>query len=120
MSPPAAPCGIAAAAATRSLRTGHRSCSPICRFATAGSRSHVPAGGGTATSTSQSGAAKLAELNVKRLDVHIAGSGDIEAAPKEELNVDIAGSGNVRLLSNPQQVTTSIHGSGRLIRAASQ
>ena len=66
------------------------------------------------------GDAKLAELTTKRLDVQIAGSGNIEAAPQDELNVKIAGSGDVRLLSNPPQVHTNIHGSGRVIRAAGQ
>jgi hypothetical protein len=66
------------------------------------------------------GNAKLAELTIKRLDVHVAGSGNIEAAPQDEVNVNIAGSGDVRLLSDPPQVHTDIHGSGRVIRAAGQ
>jgi hypothetical protein len=66
------------------------------------------------------GDAKLAELTIKRLDVHVAGSGNIEAAPQDEVNVNIAGSGDVRLLSDPPQVHTDIHGSGRVIRAAAQ
>jgi hypothetical protein len=67
-----------------------------------------------------SGRAQLAELTMKRLDVHIAGSGDIEAAPRDELNVTIAGSGDVRLLSDPAQVHTKITGSGRVIRVSGQ
>lgn len=59
-------------------------------------------------------------LTIKRLDVDIAGSGDIEAAPQEALNVDIAGSGNIRLLSDPAVVHTDIKGSGRVIRASSR
>lgn len=57
---------------------------------------------------------------MKRLDVHIAGSGNIEAAPQDQVNVDIAGAGDVRLLSNPAQVHTNIMGSGRVIRASGQ
>ena len=64
------------------------------------------------------GDAKLADLTMKRLDLHIAGSGDVEAGPQDEINVNIAGSGNVRLLSDPAQVHTSIVGSGRITRAS--
>jgi hypothetical protein len=34
-------------------------------------------------SISGAGDAKLADLKMKRLDIHIAGSGDIEAAPQD-------------------------------------
>lgn len=67
-----------------------------------------------------SGSAKLAELTMKGRDVHIAGSGNIEAAPRDEANVTIAGSGDVRLFSDPAQVHTNIMGSGRVIRVSGQ
>ena len=66
------------------------------------------------------GSAKLADLTMKRFDVHIAGTGDIEAGPQDEINVNIAGSGQVRLLSDPAQVHTNIIGSGSVARASAR
>ena len=61
-----------------------------------------------------SGTARMADLAMKQLNVDIAGSGTVEAAPKDEVDVRIAGSGNVRLLSRPTQVQSKISGSGRV------
>lgn len=61
-----------------------------------------------------SGAARLAELAMKRLTVDIAGSGNVEAGPKDEADVRIAGSGNVRLLGHPTELRSKIAGSGRI------
>ena len=95
---------------------------PRLDLAVAGSASVVAQGSSERVKLSIAGAgrAQLAELTMKRLDVHIAGSGDIEAAPRDELNVTIAGSGDVRLLSDPAQVHTNITGSGRVIRVSGQ
>ena len=38
---------------------------------------------------------------MKQLTVKISGSGNIEAAPKDDADINISGSGNVRLLSRP-------------------
>ena len=46
--------------------------------------------------------------------VHIAGSGSTDIAPSEEADIHIAGSGDVNLHTNPKQLETSIHGSGRI------
>jgi len=61
-----------------------------------------------------SGDIRLNDVAMKRLTTRIAGSGNLEAAPKEEANITIAGSGNVRLLSRPATLNTKIAGSGRI------
>ncbi|HXR94563.1 MAG TPA: DUF2807 domain-containing protein [Rhizomicrobium sp.] len=62
-----------------------------------------------------SGDAKLAGLAVDRMAVHVAGSSNIDAAPKDDLDVHIAGSGTVMLHSEPHSIETHIVGSGRII-----
>ena len=64
-----------------------------------------------------SGDAKLADLAMKRIDLTIAGSGGVEAAPKEEAEISIAGSGDVHLLSRPTHLTSHVIGSGRITQA---
>ena len=44
----------------------------------------------------------------------ISGSGNVEAAPKDEADLTISGSGNVRLLSRPASLRTKVSGSGRI------
>lgn len=61
-----------------------------------------------------SGDIRLADLAMKRLTTEIAGSGNLEAGPKEEADITIAGSGNVRLLRRPATLNTKISGSGRI------
>jgi hypothetical protein len=61
-----------------------------------------------------SGDIRLNDVAMKRLTTRIAGSGNLEAAPKEEADITIAGSGNVRLLSRPDTLNTRIAGSGRI------
>ena len=61
-----------------------------------------------------SGDIRLNDVAMKRLTTKIAGSGNLEAGPKEEADITIAGSGNVRLLSRPATLNTKIAGSGRI------
>lgn len=61
-----------------------------------------------------SGDIRLNDLTMKRLTTRIAGSGNLEAGPKDEADITIAGSGNVRLLSRPATLNTKIAGSGRI------
>jgi hypothetical protein len=66
---------------------------------------------------SGSGTAWLAGVAVKQLTAKIAGSGNIEAAPKDDADISISGSGNVRLLSRPTRLKSQTAGSGRVIEA---
>ena len=61
-----------------------------------------------------SGDIRLDDVAMKRLTTRIAGSGNLEAGPKEAADITIAGSGNVRLLSRPATLNTKIAGSGRI------
>jgi hypothetical protein len=61
------------------------------------------------------GDAKLAGLAADRVAVHVAGSSQIDVAPKDDLNVHIAGSGTVTLHSEPHSIETHIAGSGRIV-----
>jgi hypothetical protein len=63
-----------------------------------------------------SGDIRLADVAIKRLTTRIAGSGNLEAGPREEADITIAGSGNVRLLSRPATLNTKIAGSGRIVQ----
>ena len=62
-----------------------------------------------------SGKMKLGQLASNNVEVHVAGSGDTEIAPKGDLEVHIAGSGKIRLLTEPKNVETHIVGSGKII-----
>jgi hypothetical protein len=57
----------------------------------------------------------MGRLTVGRLQVNIAGTGDVEVAPQDSANVSIAGAGNVRLLTEPKELTTHIAGAGRIM-----
>jgi len=59
--------------------------------------------------------AKLAGLAVDRVAVHIAGSSQIDVAPKDDLEANIVGSGTVTLHSEPKNIETHIIGSGRIV-----
>lgn len=82
------------------------------------------AGSGTITAQGQSdaveisiagsGEVKLSDLAMDRLKASIAGSGTVDAGPKSAADINIAGSGEVRLLSRPEDLSTSILGSGRV------
>lgn len=63
-----------------------------------------------------SGTARMADLAMKQLTADIAGSGTVEAAPKDEADVRIAGSGHVRLFGRPAHVQSKVSGSGRVIQ----
>jgi len=62
-----------------------------------------------------SGKMKLAQLAANNVSVHVAGSGDTEISPRDDLNVHIAGSGNIHLMTEPKHVETHIAGSGKII-----
>lgn len=62
-----------------------------------------------------SGKARMAQLAANTINLHVAGSGDAEVAPKDSLEVHIAGSGKVRLASEPKHMDTHIAGSGEII-----
>ena len=65
-----------------------------------------------------SGDAHVADLAVKNMKLDIAGSGSAEAAPQDSLDLRIAGSGELKLLSQPKQLSTKIAGSGKIIQVA--
>ena len=62
-----------------------------------------------------SGHANLGMLRARRVEVVIAGSGDVTIAPGEALKVSIMGSGDVRLMTHPAKIERSIMGSGSII-----
>lgn len=63
------------------------------------------------------GDAKLAQLAADRVSLHVAGSSNIDVAPKGDLDIHIAGSGTVTLHSEPRSIETHISGSGRIVHA---
>ena len=62
--------------------------------------------------------AKMGSLAADRVDLNIAGEGDVEVAPRDNLDVKVAGSGKVTLLSEPHNIESHIFGSGQIIHAA--
>jgi hypothetical protein len=64
-----------------------------------------------------SGHVNLGRLLARRVEVTIAGSGDVAVAPSDELKVTIMGSGDVHLTTRPAQIERHIMGSGRIIEA---
>ncbi|MGH6827562.1 MAG: GIN domain-containing protein [Rhizomicrobium sp.] len=87
---------------------------------------HV-AGAGNVTATGQTdnldlhlagaGHARLGGLSAGRVALHLAGSSNVEVAPRDDLSVHIAGAGTVVLYSEPRSIETHIAGSGRIIHA---
>ena len=67
-----------------------------------------------------SGDAKLGELAAKQVAITITGSGKVEAAPKDFAKVNITGSGDVRLLTKPASLRSTIAGSGRITQAPAE
>jgi len=65
-----------------------------------------------------SGDARLGELAARQATVHNAGSGKVEASPKDSADVRISGSGDVKLLTRPADLRTKVSGSGRITQAA--
>jgi len=61
-----------------------------------------------------SGDIDMGQVVTQISDVHIAGSGKTDIAPREEADIHIAGSGDVNLLSDPPRLETHIAGSGRI------
>ena len=66
---------------------------------------------------SVAGSSKLGvgALKARSVNLSIAGSGDVETAPQDDIHINIAGSGTVRLVTEPRRVESSVVGSGRII-----
>jgi hypothetical protein len=66
-----------------------------------------------------SGAGKvdLSDLTADAADVEISGFGKATLAPKQSADLKISGAGELRLLSQPPDLKTSISGAGKIIRA---
>ena len=58
----------------------------------------------------------LGDILAKDVHTHISGSGNTEVNVTDNLNVVIEGSGNVYYKGQPQQVNTTITGSGKVLR----
>jgi hypothetical protein len=63
------------------------------------------------------GEARFGDLAVKTMEVSIAGAGDAEIAPEDEADISIAGAGEIRLLTEPRNIKTSIAGIGNIVHA---
>ena len=61
---------------------------------------------------SGSGDASLADASVRRANIHISGSGDVDITPRDEANVHVSGSGNIRMKAMPARLNQSVSGSG--------
>jgi hypothetical protein len=61
---------------------------------------------------SGSGSAFLGDASVRRANIHISGSGDVDLTPRDEANVHVSGSGNIRMKSMPVRLNQSVSGSG--------
>jgi hypothetical protein len=64
-----------------------------------------------------SGDIDAADLPTREANVHIAGSGDAAIAPSDRAVVSIAGSGDVTLKTKPAAISRHVAGSGRIIEA---
>jgi hypothetical protein len=62
-----------------------------------------------------SGDIDAGQVAARKAEVNIGGSGNAVIAPTEEVEVHIGGSGDVTLKTNPPRVDTHIAGSGRII-----
>lgn len=60
------------------------------------------------------GTAHMKDLAVKKLNVDIAGRGEVETSPQDSADINIAGSGDVKLFSEPKHLETSIMGRGNV------
>jgi hypothetical protein len=61
---------------------------------------------------SGSGSVFLGDASVRRANIHISGSGDVDLTPRDEANVHVSGSGNIRMKSMPVRLNQSVSGSG--------
>lgn len=61
-----------------------------------------------------SGDINIGGVSAQTVTVHIAGSGNTDIAPSDEADIHIAGSGDVNLHTNPKKLETHIAGSGRI------
>ncbi len=61
---------------------------------------------------SGSGNASLGDAAVRRANIHISGSGDVDVTPRDEANVHVSGSGNIRMKAMPARLNQKVSGSG--------
>ena len=61
---------------------------------------------------SGSGDASLGDASVRRANIHISGSGDVDVTPRDEANVHVSGSGNIRMKAMPARLNQKVSGSG--------
>jgi len=61
---------------------------------------------------SGSGSANLGDTSVRRANIHISGSGDVDLSPRDEANVHVSGSGNIRMKAMPARLNQRVSGSG--------
>ena len=66
------------------------------------------------------GATHLKDLAVQKIELDIAGRGDVETSPQDSAEIDIAGSGDVKLYTEPKHLDTSIMGSGNVEHLANK
>ncbi|HEX4634722.1 MAG TPA: DUF2807 domain-containing protein [Rhizomicrobium sp.] len=59
-----------------------------------------------------SGNIRMDDAKVERANINIAGSGDVTVTPREEANVHVAGSGHIHMTAMPARLNQSITGSG--------
>jgi hypothetical protein len=87
------------------------------KIATSGATSVEANGQAGSADISIAGIGKIdmGRLTTRRLDVSIAGSGDVEVAPQDSADISIAGTGRVRLLTEPKELSTHIAGAGRVL-----
>jgi hypothetical protein len=61
---------------------------------------------------SGSGDASLGDAIVRRANIHVSGSGNVEMTPRDEANVHVSGSGNIRMKAMPARLNQKVSGSG--------
>ena len=61
---------------------------------------------------SGSGSANLGDASVRRANIHISGSADVDLTPRDEANVHVSGSGNIRMKAMPARLNQRVSGSG--------
>ena len=69
-----------------------------------------------AVSLAGSGDVWLDDLSAEEAQVRVAGSGDVQVRVQQRLKVSIAGSGDVRVSGPVKDISSTVVGSGRLIR----
>jgi hypothetical protein len=66
---------------------------------------------------SGAGRADMGGLSLQTVVAGLSGSGSASVAPKRSADIGVSGAGNVRLVTNPAQLSTHRSGAGRIIRA---